>query len=67
MKKPTAEQLEQLTMLQQYKKVSEYLTGVEVDYMERIVTEPNSDKVRQLQGSLFVLRELKKHINHEQR
>ena len=54
-------------MLQQYKKVSEYLTGVEVDYMERIVTEPNSDKVRQLQGSLFVLRELKKHINHEQR
>ena len=52
-------------MLRQYNKVAEYLSGVEADYMERIISEPSSDKVRQLQGSLFVLRELKKHINHE--
>jgi len=63
MKKPSQEQLEQLMMLRQYNKVVDYLESVEAEYVERIVNEPDNIKVRQIQGSLFVLRELKKHIN----
>lgn len=50
-------------MLRQYNKVVGYLDDVEAEYVERIVNEPDDIKVRQIQGSLFVLRELKKHIN----
>lgn len=52
-------------MLRQYNKATAYLAEAEQDYMERIVSEPDEVKVRQLQGSLFVLRELRKHITNE--
>ena len=67
MKKPTNDQLIQLRMLSQYQHVRAYLDAVEADYNERIVSEPDMVKVRQLQGSLFVLRELRKYINPTER
>ena len=67
MKKPNAEQLQQLKLLRQYNKVTEYLDIVEDEYVTRLVQEEDVVKVRQLQGSLYVLQELKKHIHTEAR
>lgn len=67
MKKPTAEQLAQLKMLNQYQHVRAYLDAVEEDYVERMIGEFDSIQVRQLQGSLYMLRELRKYINPNER
>lgn len=65
MKNPTREQLDQLTLLRQYNRVVEYLRVVEQDYIDKLVVEKDPATVNELQGSIRVVRDLQKHINHE--
>lgn len=58
MKAPTSEQQEQLRQLRNQQKVIEYLRAVEQDYLDKLVIEANDVVVRQIQGSLFVVRKL---------
>lgn len=65
MKNPTREQLDQIKLLRQYNRVVEYLRAVEQDYIDKLVVEKDPATVSELQGSIRVVRDLQKHINHE--
>jgi len=67
MKQPDKAQLDQLMLLRQYNKVVEYLSAVEQDYIDKLITEKDQTNVSELQGSIKVVRALQKHITHDPR
>lgn len=67
MKRPNKEQFEQLLMLRQYNKVLEYLTIVEYDYIESLISATTLVEVHQLQGALTTVRKLREIILTDQR
>lgn len=53
--------------VRQYQHVLAYLDSAEADYTDMLVTTPDVDTMRAMQGAISVLRELKKHITHNER
>lgn len=58
MKQPSQEQLQRLKQLRNEIHIVEYLKSVETDYLDKLVLERDDVVIRQLQGSIFVVRRL---------
>lgn len=67
MRQPTHGELEGLQHIAQNNKVMQYLKDIEAEYVSMLVVEQNEAQLRQLQGALILLRDLKKHINSRKR
>ena len=58
MKQPTQAQLQNLKQLRNESQFVEYLRTVESDYLDKLIIERDDAIIRQLQGSIFVVRRL---------
>lgn len=67
MRQPTQDELESLQHIAQNVKAMRYLDTIEAEYMKKLVAEKEEAQLRQLQGALLLLRDLKKHINSRTR
>lgn len=65
MKQPTAQQLEQLQRISQYKDAVEYLQLLEAAYINRLIGADEESVMRKLQGSIETVQLLLKHITME--
>lgn len=62
MKRPTQEQIAQLTMLRQYSHVMAYLAEAEQDFTDALISASDEVEMRKLQGAVSTLRLLREFI-----
>lgn len=62
MKRPTPEQLPQISMINQYSRFLEYLKDAEEDYIESLISAKDEAEMRQLQGAASTVRRLRNLI-----